>query len=148
MEDTTVQHLVRAMYRLAVVQRHIARDTLSELGSQGFVTLGMLRRTGPARVGSIAQHLGIDLSVASRQLAALEAAGYVTRERDPDDGRAFRVGLTPEGEQVLLGCFNRTVEAFATVLEGWTENEVEALAAGLDRLRDDFIGTETSQEAA
>jgi DNA-binding MarR family transcriptional regulator len=148
MEPTTVQQLVRSVFRLAYVQRQITRDTLGEIGAQGFATLGLIRTQGPSRIGAIAHHLGVDLSVASRQLAALEAAGYVQRERDPDDGRAFRVDMTPEGERILVECFHRTVEAFASVLEGWTEDEVKTLAGGLERLRDDFTGTGISQEAA
>ena len=137
---TPAEDLVVALYRLSAVQRGIARHALQELGSQGFTALGVAYKDGPIRVSDVARRLGIDLSVASRQVAALAAAGYVTREPDPEDGRAQRVTATEEGVRVLRESHRRMVAGFADVLAGWDEREISDLARGLDRLRDDFAG--------
>ena len=95
------EDLVIALYRLGLVQRSIARNALAELGSQGFTALAVVHRCGPVRVSEVAEQLSVDLSVASRQVAALVLAGYVEREPDPDDRRASRLKTTEPGARVL-----------------------------------------------
>ena len=136
-----VEDLARSIYRLATVQRALARHALAELGSRGFTALAVAHREGPVRVSEIAERLSIDLSVASRQIAALERAGYVVREADPDDRRAQRISITDDGVRVLRESHRRMVAAFSDALAEWTDDELAALASGLDRLRDDFTGT-------
>jgi DNA-binding MarR family transcriptional regulator len=139
-QTTAVEDLVRQLYRLGFVQRGIAREALSELGSQGFTALGVLHH-GPVRVSELAQLLNVDLSVASRQVSALAAAGFVAREPDPDDRRAHRIVITDAGGRVLRESHRRMVHAFGEALEAWSAPEIAALAAGLERLREDFART-------
>jgi DNA-binding MarR family transcriptional regulator len=151
-ESTTiaVEDLVTALYRLGVVQREIARHALAELGSQGFTALAVIQRQGPVRVSDVAERLRIDLSVASRQCAALVAAGHAERQADPDDRRAYRLTATERGSRVLRESHRRMVEAFARPLANWPEEEIVALARRLDRLREDFAEPmgDTAQETA
>jgi DNA-binding MarR family transcriptional regulator len=135
-----VEGLVRQLYGLGAVQREISRHALAQLGGQGFRALAVVAVEGPQRVSAVAQHLGVDLSVASRQVAALVAEGYVERARDPEDGRAQIVALTPRGRRALRDSHKRMVAAFEAVLAGWSADEVAALSAGLGRLREDFLG--------
>ena len=146
MNPTAVEHLVASIYRLGIVHREIARHAHAELGSQGFIALAIVHKLGPVRVSEVAQALHVDLSVASRQVAALCAAGYVSREPDPDDRRAHRVTITDDGTRALRESHRRMVEAFADALETWSEDEITALAAGLDRLRDDFAPAPLASE--
>jgi DNA-binding MarR family transcriptional regulator len=150
MTTTAAEDLVISLYRLGLVQREIARHALAELGTQGFTALAIVHTRGPIRVSDVAQHLSVDLSVASRQIAALVAAGYVAREPDDADRRASRITATDRGEQVLRESHRRMVDAFARPLESWGEDDVVALAAGLDRLREDFTrpAAPEPQEAA
>ena len=76
----TVQQLVRQLYGLGLVQREIDRHALAQLGSQGFAALAIVGLHGPLRVSDVAARLHVDLSVASRQVAALDRAGHVTRD--------------------------------------------------------------------
>jgi len=62
------------------------------------VTLDVLRREGPVRLGSLGRRLGIAPSTLSRNLDRLVETGLVAREADPEDARAARVRLTPSGE--------------------------------------------------
>src|SRR4051812_12877015 len=131
MNLTAVEHLVRSLYRLGMVQRELARHALAELGSQGFVALGVIGLEGPVRVSDVAQKLNVALSVASRQVSALERAGYVERQPDPDDGRAHRVAITAAGRRVLAESHRRMVDAFSQALQDWTPEELEALSQRL-----------------
>ena len=135
---TAVEDLVRSIYRLGLVKRALAREVAEGLGSQGFTALAYIHTEGPIRIGAVAQHLGVDLSVASRQIAALEAAGYVAREPDPADRRAQRVSATDAGRRAVGTVHQRVVDRLGEVLAGWTEQQVTDLAAALTRLRDDF----------
>ena len=133
-----VEDLVIALYRLGRVQRAIARDALAELGGQGFAALAVVHRGGPVRVSAVAEQLSVDLSVASRQVAALALAGYVEREPDPDDRRATRIHLTAAGTRVLRDSHRRMVSTAETALAQWSAEDVTDLAAQLERLREDF----------
>ncbi len=135
---TVVERLVRQLYGLGMVQREINRHALAELGSQGFAALAIVGLHGPLRVSDVAGRLHVDLSVASRQVAALDRAGYVTREPDGDDRRALVVGLTERGTAVLRDTHRRMVTAFGHALGDWDERDIAALADGLARLRADF----------
>ena len=135
---TPSEDLVIALYRLGLVQRSIARHALAELGSQGFTALAVIQREGHMRVSEVADQLSVDLSVASRQVAALVLAGYVEREPDPDDRRATRLRPTPAGTKVLTDSHRRMVATATRALGGWSQDEVALLAAQLERLRQDF----------
>ena len=136
-----VEDLIRSLYRLGIVHREMARHALAELGSQGFTALAVIAKYGPLRIGDVAERLSIDLSVASRQVAALESSGYIVREPDEHDRRARRVSATGTGTRVLKESHRRMVEAFSTAMADWEDDEVAALSRGLDRLREDFRHT-------
>jgi DNA-binding MarR family transcriptional regulator len=138
MTTTAVEDLVISLYRLGLVQREIARHALAELGTQGFTALAIVQRDGPVRVSDVAGRLRVDLSVASRQVTALVAAGYAEREPDDADRRAYRITATERGTRVLRESHRRMVDAFARPLAAWPQDDIVALAAGLDRLREDF----------
>jgi DNA-binding MarR family transcriptional regulator len=138
-QHPSIEALVRQLYGLGMVRRQIARHALAELGTQGFTALAVVQLHGPLRVSEVAQHLGIDLSVASRQIASLTAEGYVERRQDDRDRRAQLVAITPTGRRALRESHRRMVSAFTQVLEGWDDQDVDALTRGLERLRDDFV---------
>jgi DNA-binding MarR family transcriptional regulator len=121
-----------------MVRRQISRHAMAELGTQGFTALAVVQVHGPLRVSEVAQQLGIDLSVASRQIASLKAEGYVERREDDRDRRARLVAITPAGRRALRESHRQMVSAFTQVLEGWDDEDVDTLTRGLERLRDDF----------
>jgi DNA-binding MarR family transcriptional regulator len=133
-----IEQLVREIYGLGVVRREISKHALAELGSQGFNALAAIWKHGPMRVSDVGQQLGVDLSVASRQVTALIGAGYVEREADSKDRRASVVSLTDAGRQVLRESHRRMVHAFSQALEGWSEDDLARLSDGLARLNNDF----------
>ena len=65
------------------------------------------RARGDQRCSALALQVGVDVSVASRQLAVLERLGYVERRPDPRDGRASLLRLTrpaPTHSPVRASC--------------------------------------------
>lgn len=89
---------------------------------------------GPVRPSALADSLYIDLSTVSRQLAALETSGWVARERDPDDRRAFLVRATDEGRRVLGANLAARRALLKDLLTDWSEQDRLDFAHLLGRL--------------
>lgn len=71
-----------------------------QLTAARWLTLGAVAH-GPLSVASIARRRGMRRQSAAESVAALERAGLVTREPNPDDARAPLVHLTAEGRATL-----------------------------------------------
>jgi DNA-binding MarR family transcriptional regulator len=134
----STEKLVREIYALGRVNRELQRRAVPEHPPACLQALGVIARGEANRVSDIADQLRIDLSVASRQVAVLEASGWVTRTTDPADGRARRLEATEPGRAVLADTLARMADAYTGVLEGWSEEELQSLHATLARLREDF----------
>jgi DNA-binding MarR family transcriptional regulator len=132
-----IEPLVRAVYGLTALKRDIPRLAGFD-HPVGLVPLAVVHRLAPARVKDVARELHVDLSVASRQLAALTSAGYIQRECDPDDRRAQLVTPTAAGREALERAHERIVGVFGTALADWSDAEITSLTTALDRLRGDY----------
>jgi DNA-binding MarR family transcriptional regulator len=133
-----IEDIVRDIYALGRVNRELQRRAVPEHPPACLQALGLIGREEANRVSDIADALRIDLSVASRQVAVLEASGWVTRATDPADGRARRLEATDSGRAVLGDTLARMADAYTGVLAGWSEAELRSLHATLGRLREDF----------
>jgi DNA-binding MarR family transcriptional regulator len=137
-DPSVLPDVVREIYALGRVNRELQRRAVPEHPPACLQALGVIARGEGNRVSDIADRLRIDLSVASRQVAVLEASGWVTRTPDPVDGRAQRLEPTEAGRAVLSDTLERMADAYTEVLEGWSEADLRALQATLIRLREDF----------
>jgi len=92
-----------------------------------------------ARVGQVGDGVGVPLPAASRLVQRLQRRGLVEVERDPDDGRAVRVRLTPAGSHarstVLARRRNLISEALdQTVLPAEAVQGLRVVAERFDQL--------------
>lgn len=101
--------------------------------------LAWLHDTGPLRSSELAAHFHLDASTISRQVAALEQAGLVTREPDADDRRALRLRLTEHGRGVLTTTRAERRGVVRELLRSWSPEDLARFAsllaafnAGLD----------------
>src|SRR5215213_10087652 len=96
----TRDRLTSSVAQLVRTGRHVstraATQLYGELPSFGWGLLVPLQR-----YSALALQVGVDVSVASRQLAVLERLGYVERRPDPQDGRASLLRLTAAGADAL-----------------------------------------------
>ena len=76
--------------------------------------------------------------LASRELRALQDAGYVARGTDRSDGRVVVVSITAKGRDAYRRLRAASVEAAAEALAGWHADELADLARMLTRMADDF----------
>jgi DNA-binding MarR family transcriptional regulator len=140
----TRDRLAASISRLVRTGRHISSRAATQRGgdlpSYGWALLVPLEREGDQRCSALAAHAGVDVSVASRQLAVLERSGHVERHPDPHDGRASLLRLTPAGVTALAETRALRAEWALTALAGWDESDAHQLSELLDRLVTD-LGT-------
>ena len=74
----------------------------SEYTSSQVNVIRRLMEAGPATPSELARAEGVRQQSMSATVAALEAMGIVARRPDPDDRRAARVFMTPDGERTVL----------------------------------------------
>jgi DNA-binding MarR family transcriptional regulator len=134
----TVDRLTSSISQLLRVGRHVsvraAGHLYGELPPFGWGLLIPLERDGDQRCSALAAHAGVDVSVASRQLAVLERLGYVERRPDPQDGRAALLRLTDAGADALTAARTLRSDWALTALVGWDEADARQLSGLLDRL--------------
>ncbi len=75
----------------------IAQRSNLKLDRSAISILGVLKLRGPIRTSDLAEILALDRSTVSRQVAAAEALGLITREGDERDARAAMLSMTDEG---------------------------------------------------
>lgn len=80
----------------------------------------------------LALHAGVDKAAMKRSVDSLVEAGYVVREEDPADARAWRVRLTPKARRRRPAIEARLAEWEGQLTEGFTAKEVGALRALLE----------------
>ncbi|MDI5966742.1 MarR family winged helix-turn-helix transcriptional regulator [Streptantibioticus silvisoli] len=115
----------------------MARQMHPDLEAAAYGLLVRLAESGEERATDLAGYFGVGKATMSRQLRALEELGFVSREPDPADGRAFLVRLTPGG----LARFNEVRDArragYRSRLSAWDRADIRDLARLLSRLNAD-----------
>lgn len=130
--------LVAAVEDLTRTHRETGALVARAAGSSraGLAVVRTLELAGPMQIGDIAHALRVDISVASRQVSALVAAGLAARTVDDDDRRARAVVLTEEGRAVADRARVAAGALTAQVLADWSGPDVATTAAQIRRLAD------------
>lgn len=138
----TCEHITATLSQLVRLGRHLgarAADRIyGDLPSFGWALLVPLERDGEQRCSALAARVGVDVSVVSRQIAALERAGHVERRPDPHDGRASLIRLSPAGAAALAATRAERRHWAAGALSQWDEADAERLGELLERLLTDL----------
>ena len=131
--------------QLAIVARRMSRPVklhgpsdVSLLDRPAFMALLRLVDDGPMRPTALAALLDLDLSVVSRQLKALEDAGFVGRQDDPADARATLIAALPQGVEVYRQTAAKRVAILDEALAQWNPQDRQDLARLLGRFNADL----------
>jgi MarR family transcriptional regulator for hemolysin len=126
---------------LARVAREAGRAFDAALGEAGgslpvWLVLISLKSRQLANQRALADAVGIQEATLTHHLNAMEAAGLLTRRRDPANRRVHVVELTADGDALFV-----RLRAAATAFDrrlrtGLSAAELERFEAVLDRLRD------------
>ncbi|HET6291479.1 MarR family transcriptional regulator [Amycolatopsis sp. QT-25] len=103
-------------------------------GHGAISALATLVHYGQLRLGDLAAKEGVAAATMSRIVASLVEAGYVSRESDPIDRRAWLAEATEEGERLVSGVRSTRVNELGKRLERLTPEHQAALAAALPAL--------------
>lgn len=130
-EDTARLYLV--IGRLSRSLRRVDAGP-SELGHGSVSALATLVRHGSMRLGDLAAKEAVAPPTLSRIVATLVDGGYVRREPDPNDGRAFLVTPTEEGERIMSGLYSKRLQELRRRTDRLTPEQRATLSDALSAL--------------
>ncbi|KZC96335.1 MarR family winged helix-turn-helix transcriptional regulator [Clavibacter tessellarius] len=119
--------------RIRATTREAAAAIHPELPPIGYKMLRVIRRCGSAHASAVADQLGVDRSVVSRQLRQLQDLGLVEVGADAQDGRVRVLALTPAG-RTGIDADDAQGSRLVRVLGRWERSDLEAFAGYLARL--------------
>ncbi len=100
------------------------------------LALGELARSGPLRLGALAERIGVTDPTATRVADALVAAGLAERQPDSEDRRAVRLAATAAGRKRVERRKRETAAALSEALTRLPAEERERLTALLRNLNE------------
>ena len=125
-------------------------DALAEAGGSLPVWLVLLsvRSQAQAMQRELAETVGIEGPTLTHHLNRMEAAGLLTRRRDPENRRVHRVELTPEGDALFYRLLESVASFDRRLRAGIADRQIDALSRVLVRLRANASATtgSTSKE--
>ncbi|ASR38258.1 MarR family transcriptional regulator [Prauserella marina] len=113
--------------------------SLRQAGSPGpghgsISALATLAAYGQLRLGDLAAKEGVAAATMSRIVSSLVEAGYVSRESDPADRRAWLATVTPEGQRMLSGVRSTRIHELNVRIDRLAPEHRAALVAALPAL--------------
>lgn len=101
--------------------------------------LNLLRHHPGLNQGKLAEHLEVEPITLGRMIDRLQETGLVERRDDPADRRAWRIHLTPKGEELLLRLRPIAGDTVDAALEGVDAEQQEQLRAVLGKIRANLV---------
>lgn len=123
--------------RLAAAVGRINRRARTDSASLGYgivSALATIQREGPLRPGDLSRIEVVTKPTMTRILTELEQRGFIEREADPRDGRAFMVSATTEGIEAVERARSDRTGIVAELIAELGESDVAAIAGALDAL--------------
>jgi DNA-binding MarR family transcriptional regulator len=132
--QSNLQSVTRSLTQIRS-HEHLLRAAGVRLDRAGIALLFKLHHQsdGPLRVTSLAELLGVDAPTVTRKVQQLERLGFVSREPDPDDGRATRIRLTKSGRETLDRVLVANRDQLARVFKEWSTDEVQTFAVMINK---------------
>ena len=103
-----------------------------------FQLLGLLHDHGAMAQRELGEIMGVDPSILVTLLNPLEADGFVSRERDPEDRRRHVVTLTAAGQRHFDSATRAQREAEDALFAGLDDEQRQQLGAVMVALRDNL----------
>jgi len=136
--DDVARELGQLFRSLKAMHHAVLVDVGVRVEMPAAAILSTLADQGTLRSSAVAELLHLDLSSVSRQVAAVEREGWVSRERDPADSRAALLNLTEAGSDVLNRVRAGRVAQLQALLPDWSDRDLGDFADSLHRFRTDL----------
>ena len=133
----------RLVFLLTVAQRRMQRWMAARTQASGVTAAqsGLLFVLGQ-RDGVLMGEAGAALDLGPAGISGLvdrtAAAKLIERRADREDGRAWRVWLTPKGRSAAVRAKTAAAEINATLTEGFSSAEIDIVARWLTSIQDKF----------
>lgn len=151
--DDHIVELERALTRMAQLLTRARRHgrTIAAAGvTLDRANVPLLRMLAdaedPIRLGELAACLGVEAPHVTRQVQRLEREGHVERVPDPDDRRAQRVRITPEGRATVDAIREVSRRNMRAALSHWSTEDLRFLAAANHQMVDDLLANAERNE--
>ena len=133
----------RLVFLLNVAQRRLqrwmaARTQASGVTAAQYGLLFILGQQDGVLIGEAGAALDLGPPGISGLVDRMTAANLIERRADPDDGRAWRLWLTPAGRAAMAQSKAGLVEVNARLTEGFTEAEIDVVARWLTTMQTRF----------
>jgi DNA-binding MarR family transcriptional regulator len=99
-----------------------------------YSVLGLVRVRGPIGLAELTELEGVNPTMLSRIVKALDERGLIRRMPDPDDMRAARVAVTADGERVHNRVRNQRTQVLFDCLHGLPPDTADMLLAAVPDL--------------
>lgn len=110
-----------------------ARTIHPDLTATGYLMMAHLRDRGPVRASAVVEAFNLDKGAVSRHVHSLVDFDLATKERDPDDGRAWVVSLSDEGRRRLADVTTTRRARLGRMLGEWSDEELSSFVGTLGR---------------
>ena len=134
MEPELVVRLRGVIPRLA--RQFNETSTGADLTPTQYSVLALVRVRGPLGLAELTELEGLNPTMLSRIVKVLDERGLIRRMQDPEDLRAARVAVTPEGEQVHDRVRAQRTRVLSDCLHGLPEQTTAALLAAVPDLEE------------
>ena len=121
--------------------RQIINKNLQPLGissAEGNILLHLLTQSQEMSQEQLVDQLDVSKPAISRAVAALEAKGYIARQRDPDDKRAYRIQLTHKAQEIGTAIEQAYNQVFTLAMQGISQEELDNFMKLFGRISENF----------
>jgi DNA-binding MarR family transcriptional regulator len=132
--DTSPGYLVRVLHQMSVaaIEGAFVDEGITATQWMALISIHFGRNDTCAALARALEH---DKGAMTRMVDQMEASGWVSRQRDPDDRRVVRLALTDEGHATAMAARRKAIACWNHVLADWSDAEIEGLLATLGKLR-------------
>jgi len=123
--------------RLAAAVGRINRRARTDSASLGYgivSALASIVQHGPLRPGDLSRIEVVTKPTMTRILIELEQRGFIARDPDPRDGRAFMVSATQAGMDAVDTARSQRTGIVAELIAELSPDDVDSIARALDAL--------------
>lgn len=127
--------------RLAAIQHQRLRELFlrAELGEitpqQSRALMVLFQAREPLTARELSQRMGLSEVTISRFVKALRNAGWVERQQDPNDKRAFLLTPTPKARDAFPRFIRVSNDLLDEIFDGFSREDIESLAEVVGRIR-------------
>ena len=131
------KQIIRQMNQVSCVRRKAMRRWISDRDinrSQHVMLMHLYRAEGLPSQAEIARSMGISEPAVATTLKKMQKAGLIKRNMSERDNRFNEIHITPKGMEIIEQSKSRFEEFDKGVLEGISNEELEAFAKTLGKI--------------